>query len=194
MPLWPPTFMGQLNVPKTKVCQSKDTITSFDCAKFHWNPSACGRDFGRDVSQKWRHFMRFLMGNHVFEDSWNHRRITPGSLWELLEVPRGSSTFQNSSNLLESQIMKKDDLTSPVTYFWHHFPEFPCAGCTMGRHETSKALSFSLSCSRAAQYGAKHSPSQPGGQNLGSRKPQWHRPLWTSTFMGQLNVTKTKVC
>ena len=92
--------MGQLNVPKTKGCQSKDTITSFDCAKFHWNPSACGRDFSRERITEMSPFSwDFWWKIMISQDSWNHRRITPGSL---LRAPRSPSRLVDLSKLLKS--------------------------------------------------------------------------------------------
>ena len=71
----------------------------------------------------------------IFEDSWNHRRITQGSL---LGSPRSPSRLVDLSKLLKSpRISNHEKRRFNVTSdpLLTHFPQFPCAGCTMDRHD-----------------------------------------------------------
>ncbi len=88
--------MGQLNLLQTIFSDLWDLSTSFDLTKFHWNPSACGRDFDRNVVLKSHDFGGKIL---LFEDSWNHRRVTPGSL---LGAPRSPSRLVDLSKLFKS--------------------------------------------------------------------------------------------
>ena len=83
-----------------------------------WNPSTAYLVTTWPFGQKRRHFSwksGFLEIIEIIKESFEDHFL------ELLEAPGSSSTSLISRKSSDLTSTKKDDLTSPVTHFWHHF-------------------------------------------------------------------------